>query len=301
MNTNPLVTVFCLSYNHAEYVVEALESVLNQTYKNIELIVADDCSKDNSVEVIEKWLTNHPEIQFYKNKTNIGNTKTINSLLKLAKGDYIIDMAADDVMFPFTVEKQLEKFNTSSFKNLGIVYGNLELIHPDGSHKGVFFEVDSNNKRINPQPTGDIYLGLLSMKNNICSVSSMVKTSVFKELNGYKENLVYEDFDFWIRVARKYEFDFIDEIIFKKRELPNSLITIRYGKFNKKTFNFNRSTYRMILDTLQINRSKEEDLAIFKIIYYELVLTMKSLDVVLFLKYVLLIIRLGFRTWFHNY
>jgi glycosyltransferase involved in cell wall biosynthesis len=78
MHNSPLVTVIYLCYSHADFAIEAFESDLNQSYSNVELFIADDFSTDNSVEVIEKWLTNHPEIPFFANKENIGNTKTFN-------------------------------------------------------------------------------------------------------------------------------------------------------------------------------------------------------------------------------
>jgi glycosyltransferase involved in cell wall biosynthesis len=64
MQNFPLVSVICLSYNHEAYVVEALNSVINQTYPNIELLIADDYSTDNSVGIIQDWLKNHPEVHF---------------------------------------------------------------------------------------------------------------------------------------------------------------------------------------------------------------------------------------------
>jgi glycosyltransferase involved in cell wall biosynthesis len=65
MQNFPLVSVICLSYNHEAYVVESLNSVINQTYPNIELLIADDCSTDNSVGKIQDWLENHPEVHFF--------------------------------------------------------------------------------------------------------------------------------------------------------------------------------------------------------------------------------------------
>ena len=98
MESNPLVTIICLCYNHSDFVVESLNSVINQDYKNIELIIIDDCSSDNSALVIKQWLKNYPEILFIKNEVNLGNTKSFNKGLQLAKGDYIIDLASDDVL-----------------------------------------------------------------------------------------------------------------------------------------------------------------------------------------------------------
>ena len=68
MKNNPLVTVVCLCYNHSHYVQEALNSVLNQTYSNIELIVIDDCSPDDSKSVIEVWISRNKTVQFISNE-----------------------------------------------------------------------------------------------------------------------------------------------------------------------------------------------------------------------------------------
>ena len=124
MHNKPLVTVICLCYNHADYVIEALESVQNQTYSNVELFIADDFSTDNSVKVIENWLKEHPEIPFLVNKENLGNTKTFNKCLKFAKGEYIIDLAADDVLKIDYIANQLEGFKKTAYENVGIIYGN---------------------------------------------------------------------------------------------------------------------------------------------------------------------------------
>ena len=84
MQNFPLVSVICLSYNHEAYVVEALNSVINQTYPNLELLIADDCSDDNSIGVIKDWVKNHPEVHFSTNEKNLGNTKTFNQFSNIA-------------------------------------------------------------------------------------------------------------------------------------------------------------------------------------------------------------------------
>ena len=288
MNYNPLVSIICLCYNHEKFVTEALNSVINQTYPNIELIIVDDCSNDNSSIEIKKWLLTYPKVAFIENVKNLGNTKSFNNAFTLSKGAFIIDLAADDILNPNAVELQLEAFRTSTYENLGIVYGNVELIFEDNSHFKYFFDVDQNNKRIKRQPTGDIYLGLLSLQNNVCSVSSMVKRDVYEKLNGYDENLYYEDFDFWIKAARLYTFDFIDEIIMKKRELKNSLSAQRFKRFNPRTRKFNRSTYQIVTNALQLNKTKEENKAILKMVHFEIEITIRTLDPILFFKYLFL-------------
>lgn len=291
MQNTPVVTVICLCYNHAEFVEETLNSVLNQTYKNVELIIADDSSTDNSKEFIQNWLKKHPQIVFIANENNLGNTKTFNKALKVAKGDYIIDLAADDIILPETISKQLEGFKNSSFENLGVVYGNTEWITNDKKHIRYFMAVDKNKKRIQPQPTGDIYMGLLNGKNNVGSVASMVKREVFDRLNGYDENLAYEDYDFWIRASRIYNFDYIDEILIQKRVLENSLGMLHLKKQNKKTRKFNYSTFIILNKVFHLNTSKEEYRAMLKRVHYEMTVAYKTRDFALLMKYILLEIK----------
>jgi glycosyltransferase involved in cell wall biosynthesis len=288
MHNDPLVTVICLCYNHADYVVEALESVLQQSHSNVELIIADDFSTDNSVEVIQNWLKKHPEIPFLSNIENLGNTKTFNQCLKISKGAYIIDLAADDVLKPDCITNQLKGFASTSYENVGLIYGNAELITEKGDFIKDYFPTDSNRKRIKSQPTGDIYIGLLNGNNNLCSISSLVKREVFEKLNGYDENLAYEDYDLWVRAARIYNFDYIDEILIQKRVLNESMYTLLTRKNDKRARRFNFSTYVVLQKAYTLNRNKAEFVAMLKRIHFEMTVTYKTRHFALLLKYILL-------------
>ncbi|UOK41248.1 glycosyltransferase [Flavobacterium sp. N1946] len=274
-----------MSYNHAQFVEESLNSVLSQTYENIELLIADDCSTDNSKAVIEQWLKKHLDITFISNPTNIGNTKTFNKLLALSKGDYIIDLAADDVLLPDCVEKQLFAFQNSKFKNTGIVYGNAEMISENNEHLGYYFETDEKLKTIIKPASGDIYMAILSQSSKICSVSSLVKREVIENLGGYDENLAYEDLDLWIRASRLYNFEFIDEILIQKREVPSSLGNQFFKKSSKRTRKINYSSYLVIKKAIQLNKTKEENKALLKRMHYEMMKAWQSCDFILLLKY----------------
>ena len=194
-------------------------------------------------------------------------------------------------MLPQTIEKQLGGFENSSFDNLGVVYGNTEWISNDKKHIRYFMPVDENKKRIKAQPVGNIYKGLLNGENNVGSVASMAKKEVFDRLNGYDENLAYEDYDFWIRASRIYNFDYIDEILIQKRVLENSLGLQLFKKGNKRTRNFNYSTYLILQKAYILNRNRDEFQAMLKRIHFEMTVAFKSNDFLLLLKYVVLEIR----------
>lgn len=294
MQNLPLVTIICLCYNHEQFVVESLHSVLNQSYKNIELIIADDCSNDASKKTIKKWLENYPEIKFISNEINLGNTKTFNKALKFAKGDYIIDLAADDVLLPNCVEKQIATFLNSKTKNLAIVYGNAEIISEKNTHLRYYYDVNTESKVLKKPATGDIYSSILGQSSMICSVSSMVKREVLDELNGYDENLAYEDLDLWIRVARNYNFEFIDSVLIQKRELENSLGNQFYRKLNSRTRKINYSTYLIIKKAIALNKTKAENKAVLKRVHQEMVKAQRTYDIGLFIKYIPLELKLRF-------
>lgn len=298
MQDKSLVTIICLCYNQEKYVVESLFSAINQDYPFIELIVVDDFSTDNSKEIIQKWLVDYPQIQFIANETNLGSTKSFNKALKLAKGDYIIDLACDDILLPNCVSLQLKAFEASPFKNLGVVYGNAQLINEKGDFYFYYFPVDSNKKTIEKRATGDIYLSVITGGNSICSVSSMVKKSVFDVLNGYDENLAYEDLDLWIRASRVYDFDYIDEILIKKRISTTSFGTHFFIKNDVRSKKINYSTYLIIQKAIALNKSKIEHQAILKRMHFDMILAFKTADYKLFLKYLLLEIKQRFRIIF---
>ena len=95
----PLVSVICISYNHAPYIKEALNSLFAQTYANIEIILMDDASTDDSQTILKQQKEGH-DIKLILHTTNQGYTKTFNQGLKESAGAYIIDFSLDDVMEP---------------------------------------------------------------------------------------------------------------------------------------------------------------------------------------------------------
>ncbi|MDR6843776.1 glycosyltransferase [Flavobacterium granuli] len=300
MQNNPLVTIICLCYNHEAYVVESLNSVINQSYPFIELIIVDDFSIDSSKTIIRTWLEKNPQIQFITNETNLGNTKSFNKALKIAKGEYIIDLAADDILLPNCVTLQLEGFKNSHHKNLGVVYGNVELISENGVFESYYFPVNDQKKIIENRITGDIYQSVLSGGNSICSVSAIIKKTVFDHLQGYDETLAYEDLDFWIRASRQYEFDFIDEPLVQKRTVTNSLGSDFFKKKDSRAKKINHSTYLILKKAIELNRTRNEDLAIQKRIHNEIIHTLKINDFGLFLKLIGLRVLLIKRKFFKN-
>ncbi|WP_428231682.1 glycosyltransferase [Flavobacterium sp.] len=294
MQNSPLVSVICMCYNHQKYVVQSLNSVLNQSYKNIQLIITDDASTDDSEKVIQNWLEDHPSHTFLSNTLNSGNTKTFNKALQFATGDYIIDLAADDILLEDCIEKQINTFLNSKFNNVGIVYGNVELISENNFHTGYYYAINSNKEVIEKPAAGDIYLAMLSQNSKICSVSAMIKKTVLERLKGFDEDLAYEDLDFWIRASRLYQFEFIDTILVQKRELENSLGSQFYKKLNSRTRKINHSTYLVIKKAMRLNKTRKENKALLKRLHFEMDKSFRTHDFILLLKYIPLELKLRF-------
>lgn len=283
MHYLPLVTVICSCYNHEDYVTQTLDSVINQTYTNIELIVVDDFSKDNSSLVIQKWIEDHPKVKFIQNKENLFLTKSFNNAVKQSKGEYLIDLAADDLLKPDCIEKQIHVFLTSSKKNLGLVFGNAEEIDPYNNFIKQFFTTHFITK-IKKAIDEGFYYYLLSDSSYICSVSGMYKRSIFESLEGYDEDLFFEDFDYWLRVCKKFELEFTDSVLVSKRALETSMGN-GFFKKTETTTHLHESFYVILKKCYRTNTQKKEYVALLKRIYKQSRWAIKTFNIKYIFRY----------------
>ncbi len=229
----PLVTIIGLSYNHAPYIKAALESLYNQSYTNIEIILIDDASTDESAVIIEEMIQGK-NIIFIRNASNQGNCISFNKALKSANGKYIVDFALDDLLYPTRIEKQVEVFEAAD-EHVGIVFTNVAIIDEQGKQMQTHYPAYHPAIHTSSIPEGAVFDAVLS-RYYINPVSMLVRRSVFEALNGYDENLAYEDFDFWIRSARIFNYVYLPEILSAKRIVPNSLSDQFYKKGQEKMF-----------------------------------------------------------------
>lgn len=259
----PLVSVICLCFNHNRFINQAIESVLNQTYDNIELIVVDDASQDESQNIIEKASKSHG-FQTIINDKNEGNCKSFNRGFLQSKGKYLIDLAADDLLEPERIQIGVNELEAKS-DVYGVHFCDVELLDETGKSLGTCYKRDAKGNLIEEVPSGDIYTDLVE-RYLISAPSMMMSRKVLEELNGYDEQLSYEDFDFWVRSSRNYKYAFSDKVLVKKLILKNSLSSIQYQKKNKHAL----STARVCEKILEMNKYKDENQALLKRINYEL-------------------------------
>ena len=234
----PLVSVICLSYNHAAYVGEAIASVLAQNYPRVELIVVDDGSRDASVPAIKQALAGKKDIKFIQLEENVGNCRAFNLAWRQAQGDYIIDLAADDRLLPGRIARGVAALQAAG-PDYGLHFCDARLIDKAGRTVRVHRTADFFDGEV---PQGYLFETILR-KYFISPVTMMYSHTMLDTLGGYDENLAYEDFDLLVRASRSFKFCYTAEVLAEKRIVKGSLGSTQYRP---------RST--MLRSTLQVCR-----------------------------------------------
>lgn len=276
----PLVTVICVSYNHKEYVREAIESVVNQTYQPVQLIVVDDASPDGSAEEIKKLGEKYSFEQVLLAE-NIGYCSAFNRGFKLAKGEFIIDLAADDVLLPSRIQEGVEAFSTAGAA-YGVNFSDAEFIDASGKQIGNH----SDRFAHDTIPQGDIYKELIE-KYFICSPTMMIRKTVLDRMGGFDEELEYEDFDLWIRASRYYKFCYTPKVLVKKRKLTGSMGQNQFQRSSEQL----KSTFKVCEKIYRLNFNREEKRALTKRLWYELGVNLRLFNFLIVLKYIRLLIK----------
>lgn len=182
--TYPLVSIIIPTYNRANLLKRAIESVISQTYKNLEIIVVDDGSTDNTEQIVKECQDSR--IQYIRHSKNRGLSAAKNTGIKNSKGDFIAFLDSDDEYLPEKVEKSIEVFKKAP-ENIGIVCSN-------------FWRIEGEKKKIAvSKRTPFLYFGVF-------------RKEVFEKIGFFDEELeIYEDLDFGTRLICKFSSYFIDE------------------------------------------------------------------------------------------
>lgn len=186
---NDLITVLMTTFNEpVEYIQQSIESVLNQTYANFELLILDDSSKEEAIQVIDSFKKDH-RVQVVREKERMGFVNALNKGMKMAKGEYIARMDADDICFNDRFEKQINFLKTHS--DVDILGGNMKIIDENGN--------------------------ILSQRQYPCSKFSLKFSSIFRSPVAHptvmfrrsiiEQNMFYdalfkkaEDLEYWLRL-----------------------------------------------------------------------------------------------------
>jgi glycosyltransferase involved in cell wall biosynthesis len=234
---NVLVTVIALCYNHARFLERCLESILRQTYTNYQLIITDDCSIDGSQDLIEAWIGRHKvACLFLSNPRNLGICRTLNQALSHSSGKYVAMVATDDLWEADKLETQV-----------GIIEGSPEcvaVLYTDA------YQIDENDEPVsgrfllshgikNP-PSGDIFHALVK-RNFIPAMTTIIRRTALESVGPYDEQLIYEDWDMWLRIAERFEFTFVERVSATYRIVSTSMMrTVLLANVSERLVSFAR-------------------------------------------------------------
>jgi glycosyltransferase involved in cell wall biosynthesis len=224
MSKEPLVTIVTPSYNQGKFIAETIESVLNQTYKNIEYIVIDGGSTDETVDILKsyedkgvKWISERDD----------GQSDAINKGFRMAKGEIIGWINSDDLLMPYTVEKIVEAF---SDEKVGLVYGNIWIIDETGNF-------------VKEYKPGEITLyRLLKIEQSVPQPGSFYRKRFVEMVGGLNKYLNFVmDYDLFIKLLK----------ISKAVYIPLPLAKFRLH-CKSKTFNF--SATKSVIEAYKVSR-----------------------------------------------
>lgn len=222
MNSEPLVSVIIPAYNHEEYIEECLLSVIKQTYKNIEIIIINDGSTDETEKEIMKIIDTIDRKIYYTSQENQGVCKTLNRGLKIASGKYIAILASDDMWVTHRIERQVS--HMEKYKHVGFVFSDSKFIF---NRKVSNIKFSDYKSKLNTLFTEmnfyrSIYYDLLT-GNFICAATVLIRKEALDQVGQFDINIDFEDYDMWLRLSKKYDAGYIPEVLALYRMHGNNL------------------------------------------------------------------------------
>lgn len=209
----PLVSIVIPCYNHENFVEDSIQSVIDQSYENIELIIIDDGSKDHSVKKIKNML-DRCEQRFtrfeFRTRPNKGLSATLNEALTWCKGEFYSALASDDKMMPLKTEKQLEIL--SKQKDIVAVFGGVRVIDSDNNFIMFWTHADQKYK----------FEDILMHRHELPAATALMRLNAIKAIGGYNPNLKIEDWYMWLKLSKESNLLFLEEPVCEYRSHPTN-------------------------------------------------------------------------------
>ena len=209
-DTTPLVSVLIPCYNHSAYIIEALDSISESDYPNMELILIDDASQDESYELAQGWINSNRDrfvrAMHIKHSNNLGICSTMNELLNLANGVYVIYLASDDLLLHDGITRQVLYAREN---NVNFLFADSHLINRSGTliAESALEYYGKSKKKLSKNSfcfTVDIVFSWKAPWNRFFS-----KTHALKEIGGFDSGLLFEDRDIVIRILNQGSYAFL--------------------------------------------------------------------------------------------
>lgn len=224
MGCNPLVSVIIPAYNAEKFIQHTLESVLAQTYTEIEVIVVDDGSRDRTAEIVEFFAQQDSRIQLFK-QPNAGVAAARNFAIEQSKGKYIAPIDADDIWYPQKLEKQVRCIEAAD-ESVGLVYAWSVYLNAKGEIVG-WYTADQFDRA----PEGQVFTTLLYFNFLDNASTPLFRRSCIDRVGGYNCGLKAkggqgcEDWDIYLRIAAAYQFRAVPEYLVGYRQYWGSMAT----------------------------------------------------------------------------
>ena len=205
----PLVSVVMPTYNHAQFIGDAIKSVFDQTHENLELIIIDNYSEDNTEEIIASFSDSRIRYKKFRNNGSIAASRNVG--ICESRGKYIAFLDSDDMWKPTKIERQIELLENDD--DIFLVYSRYIVIK-----NGLFRKTLPKRKRLK---SGNVFIPLF-LSNNFIGTSSVLLRNILKENNFIfdtdKRLRAIEDYDLWLRIAKIKRITYIDEPLVVYRE-----------------------------------------------------------------------------------
>ena len=211
-----LVSVIIPTYNRAYCINKSIQSVLDQTYKNIELLVIDDCSDDNTEEVIKQFNDNR--IRYIKLKKNGGPSKARNIGIKKARGEFIAFQDSDDIWYNNKLELQINEFQSDT---------QCQLVFCQYLSKGEVPTPCPAEQKFDVQKYKYGMFEILLKGNRIGTPTIVIRKDIIEKLGGFNEKIkTLEDWEFVLRVTEKYNIKYINKVLMEVYPSKNGINSI---------------------------------------------------------------------------
>ncbi|PRY87900.1 glycosyltransferase family 2 protein [Mongoliibacter ruber] len=260
----PLVSIICTSFNHEVFIPASLESILKQTYDQLEVILIDNGSMDNSQVLLKEWQEKNQgrfPIKVIFREQAINYCKSFNEGFDLVSGKYFVDLSTDDILLPEHIALSVDKLEENPLASAAFS----DAIIISQKRRRNFFPRTAQGTLKVKVDEGWIYEKVVAT-HHILSSTMMMRSQSFQLLGKYDENLEYEDFDIIVRMAREFPIVFSDHIGVEKHEHPTSFSNEQY---QAKTSRMLPSTLRVCQKIARMNRRKSEDEALLVRVFYE--------------------------------
>lgn len=212
---NPLVSIVLPTYNGEEYISKAIQSIINQTYTNWELIIVNDCSVDSTPEIINNFSKQDSRIKIINNDKNMKLPASLNRGFEKASGEYYTWTSDDNEYYPNAIAKMVSFLNNNS--DFGMVYAICRLLNCPKDQIDVWGEIPATVENL--------------LEFSVCGACFLYRKTVAEEVGEYDTNtFLAEDHDYWLRIRLKYKIANINEVLYKYRLHSKSLTSSNKNK-----------------------------------------------------------------------